>query len=185
MPLTGTLRTWSTERGFGFISPTHGGAEVFVHVSAFARDGTTPSVGERVSYELDRGRDGRPQAVKVVRLAVGVTRPPRVGRAAVSTSKTSWLRVLGIVAVLSVAGAWGYKEFAATRHRSQLAAQPAAPAAAVPGGEATPAAFRCDGRTYCSQMTSCAEAKWFLNNCPGTRMDGNNDGIPCQEQWCK
>ena len=46
-------------------------------------------------------------------------------------------------------------------------------------------AFKCDGRTYCSQMTSCAEATFFLKNCPGTKMDGNNDGIPCEKQWCK
>lgn len=45
--------------------------------------------------------------------------------------------------------------------------------------------FRCDGRTYCSQMTSCAEATYFLQNCPGVKMDGNNDGIPCERQWCK
>ena len=45
--------------------------------------------------------------------------------------------------------------------------------------------YKCDGRTYCSQMTSCEEAKFFLRNCPNTRMDGNNDGIPCEKQWCK
>ena len=45
--------------------------------------------------------------------------------------------------------------------------------------------FRCDGRTHCSQMTSCAEATYFLRNCPNTKMDGNNDGIPCERQWCK
>ena len=45
--------------------------------------------------------------------------------------------------------------------------------------------FRCDGRTHCSQMTSCAEATYFLTNCPNTKMDGNNDGIPCERQWCK
>jgi len=45
--------------------------------------------------------------------------------------------------------------------------------------------YTCDGRTYCSQMTSCEEATWFLRNCPGTKMDGNNDGIPCEKQWCK
>lgn len=44
--------------------------------------------------------------------------------------------------------------------------------------------FRCDGRTYCSQMTSCAEATFFLNNCPGVKMDGDHDGIPCERQWC-
>ena len=45
--------------------------------------------------------------------------------------------------------------------------------------------FKCDGRTHCAQMTSCAEATYFLRNCPGTKMDGNNDGIPCEKQWCR
>ncbi|MCU0805033.1 MAG: excalibur calcium-binding domain-containing protein [Burkholderiales bacterium] len=33
-------------------------------------------------------------------------------------------------------------------------------------------------------MTSCAEATFFLSNCPGVKMDGDGDGIPCEEQWC-
>ncbi len=45
--------------------------------------------------------------------------------------------------------------------------------------------FQCDGRTYCSQMTSCEEATFFLKNCPGVKMDGNNDGVPCEQQWCR
>ena len=49
---------------------------------------------------------------------------------------------------------------------------------------ASVARFTCDGRTYCSQMTSCEEATYFLRNCPGTKMDGNNDGVPCESQWC-
>ncbi|QHJ10567.1 hypothetical protein FX988_00781 [Paraglaciecola mesophila] len=40
--------------------------------------------------------------------------------------------------------------------------------------------FRCDGRQYCSQMTSRAEAEYFLAHCPDTRMDGDDDGIPCE-----
>ncbi|MGJ7573609.1 excalibur calcium-binding domain-containing protein [Variovorax sp. RB2P76] len=47
------------------------------------------------------------------------------------------------------------------------------------------AAFTCDGRKHCSQMTSCQEATYFLKNCPGVKMDGNNDGVPCEQQWCK
>ncbi|MDD1608378.1 MAG: excalibur calcium-binding domain-containing protein [Methylococcaceae bacterium] len=45
--------------------------------------------------------------------------------------------------------------------------------------------YKCDGRTYCAQMTSCEEATFFINNCPDTkRMDGNKDGVPCEKQWC-
>ncbi|MBN1600603.1 MAG: excalibur calcium-binding domain-containing protein [Chitinispirillaceae bacterium] len=42
--------------------------------------------------------------------------------------------------------------------------------------------YRCDGRIHCSQMTSCEEAKFFLRNCPGVKMDGDHDGIHCEEQ---
>ena len=44
-------------------------------------------------------------------------------------------------------------------------------------------AFHCDGRQYCSQMNSFAEAKFFLMNCPDTKMDGDKDGIPCERQF--
>ena len=44
--------------------------------------------------------------------------------------------------------------------------------------------YRCDGRTLCSQMTSCAEAKFFLARCPNVHMDGDRNGIPCERQWC-
>ena len=41
-------------------------------------------------------------------------------------------------------------------------------------------AFKCDGRIHCSQMNSREEARWFVRNCPGTKMDGNHDGEPCE-----
>jgi endonuclease YncB( thermonuclease family) len=65
---------------------------------------------------------------------------------------------------------------------------PALPVRATPA-PATPAppgaSFRCDGRVYCSQMTSCQEAEYFLAHCPGVKMDGNRDGVPCEQQWCR
>jgi len=44
--------------------------------------------------------------------------------------------------------------------------------------------FHCDVRQHSSQMTSCREAKLFLKNCPNMKMDGDGDGVPCEEQWC-
>lgn len=40
--------------------------------------------------------------------------------------------------------------------------------------------FKCDGRMYCSQMTSKEEAEFFSHHCPNTKMDGDNDGNPCE-----
>ena len=68
------------------------------------------------------------------------------------------------------------------RKREAAASAPTArPAAANPP---VTTASSCDGRKYCSQMTSCAEAKYFLANCPGAKMDGDKNGIPCEKQWC-
>ena len=77
-------------------------------------------------------------------------------------------------------------EGAAHKPATAAPAAPAAPAATLAGVGAAfaPKAARCDARLYCSQMTSCAEATWFLKNCPGVKMDGDRDGVPCEQQWC-
>ncbi len=50
----------------------------------------------------------------------------------------------------------------------------------LPSMKESPSRFQCDGRIYCSQMHSRAEAEYFTRHCPGTRMDGDHDGIPCE-----
>jgi cold shock CspA family protein len=40
--------------------------------------------------------------------------------------------------------------------------------------------FKCDERQHCSQMNSRAEAVWYVQNCPNHKMDGDGDGIPCE-----
>jgi len=92
-----------------------------------------------------------------------------------------------IVGFLAWQGYTKYQSQHAARVSSQEAAEVIRPAAlpTSPQENAPSSQFRCDGRTYCSQMTSCAEATFFLKNCPDVKMDGDNDGIPCEQQWCK
>lgn len=40
--------------------------------------------------------------------------------------------------------------------------------------------FTCGSKRYCKEMKSCAEAKYFLKECGLSRLDGNNDGVPCE-----
>jgi len=42
--------------------------------------------------------------------------------------------------------------------------------------------YSCDGKVHCSEMLSCEEARFYLKNCPGTKMDGDNDGKPCEKR---
>ncbi|OQX24554.1 MAG: hypothetical protein BWK80_20255, partial [Desulfobacteraceae bacterium IS3] len=44
--------------------------------------------------------------------------------------------------------------------------------------------YSCEGKVHCSQMTSCEEAMYYLRNCPGTKIDGDGDGIPCEDRLC-
>jgi hypothetical protein len=94
-----------------------------------------------------------------------------------------------IIVVLVVLAAWqGYEQYQSRRFaRETTATADATQIAETSSVGRIPkqsTSFKCDGRIYCSQMTSCAEAKFFLENCPGVKMDGDNDGIPCEKQWC-
>lgn len=76
------------------------------------------------------------------------------------------------------------QELNAEEKRRRAAAAAAADEKGAPAAPTVSSGFSCDGRQYCSQMKSCAEARYFLANCPGVRMDGDKNGIPCEQQWC-
>jgi CspA family cold shock protein len=64
--IEGTVKFFNTNKGFGFIQPTNGSKDAFVHISAVERAGlTTLAEGQKVSYELETGRDGKQSATKL------------------------------------------------------------------------------------------------------------------------
>ncbi|MGQ4877226.1 DUF1294 domain-containing protein [Billgrantia sp. LNSP4103-1] len=64
----GKLTQWNDAKGFGFITPTAGGPRVFVHISAFPRDGRRPIVNEPITYHLANDGQNRPRAQKALYL---------------------------------------------------------------------------------------------------------------------
>jgi CspA family cold shock protein len=65
---TGTVKWFSDDKGFGFITPDDGGRDLFVHFSGIAGDGyRSLAEGAKVSYEAEEGPKG-PKAVSVTKL---------------------------------------------------------------------------------------------------------------------
>jgi cold shock CspA family protein len=174
----GKITRWNDERGFGFIAPAGATSDVFVHISSFPRDGTRPQVGELISFMVETGPDGRQRAIGVMRPGQRAAPRPSTGpkRQPAKGRKRTGLLTLAVIAGLGI--------YAWSEYEAQV--QPAAAADWVaPEDDIAPApSYSCDGRTMCSQMRSCDEATYFIRNCPNTQMDGDNDGVPCESQWC-
>jgi len=65
MRFEGTLKTWNDDRGFGFIEPSQGGQELFVHIKAIEDRSTRPQVGQMFSFEIELSPDGKKRAKRV------------------------------------------------------------------------------------------------------------------------
>jgi len=213
MRTQGSLIKWNADRGFGFIKTRDSGIEVFAHISEFPRTGRAPQIGDTLHFDIATAQDGRKQAKAVTfdtPLAGAESALPRAARPPAREPhrprrdqrrdtplerqrrerprrESSGLLSKVIVGALLLGGAaLGYQKFAAFQPPTVDMSQASGVDATIAPNAAPAAATRyvCDGRQHCSQMHSCEEATWFLRHCPNTKMDGEGDGIPCEQQWC-
>jgi cold shock protein len=64
--INGTVKFFNSTKGFGFIQPDDGSKDAFVHISAVERAGMSSlGEGQKVSYDLESGRDGKISAVNL------------------------------------------------------------------------------------------------------------------------
>jgi CspA family cold shock protein len=64
--ITGTVKFYNATKGFGFIAPNDGSKDAFVHATALERAGISGlAEGQKVSYDLESGRDGKVSAVNL------------------------------------------------------------------------------------------------------------------------
>jgi cold shock protein len=64
--ITGTVKFFNADKGYGFIQPDNGGDDSFVHISAVQAAGMdTLQKEQRVTYEVETGRNGKKSAVNL------------------------------------------------------------------------------------------------------------------------
>ncbi|PKG79659.1 cold-shock protein [Shewanella sp. Actino-trap-3] len=191
----GMLVRWNTEKGFGFIKPEIGdNQDVFIHISTLKHMARKPIVGDEILFHRENQPDGKVKAVKATIEGVAVV--SNTIRPASHTSqhhrnsqshhdenyRSSPVlgRIIMLIILLGV-GVFGYKQYQKMTATPVLTNQDVEQMQWI---EPTPS-FRCEaGKTHCSQMRSCAEATFYIRNCPGTEMDGDGDGVPCERQFC-
>ena len=178
MRLQGRIESWNDQRGFGFVVQNATGRKALVHISALADRRKRPVVGELVTYEEGREEKderGRPRAVEVRFVDHKLARDRRPV-SALGSILFGAFAVAAIAAVAYVRITHANSTVAASVHklvsdRDSLRNHPE---------------FQCEPKkTYCSEMSSCAEAYFHLERCGPTEMDGDSDGIPCEQQWCQ
>lgn len=186
----GTISRWHDDKGYGFITQDHTREELFFDLSDCPPDGVRPQVGFVVYFRRQQAANGKVSARQVqgkvftTPPADSPPLPPLDDVPAPVAVRQRNGRVHGIALLLLLtAGVAGYASLAG--RRSAAPANTTTVSSPLPA--ATPAAattgFRCDGRQHCSQMNTLQEAAYFLQHCPDTRMDGDNDGEPCESQF--
>ncbi len=134
-----------------------------------------PKVGDFIYFEVEKQPDGKSKATNC--RIEGVLAVNKTSRNNYSKKKSNAVTNLLSIVVVLVITVFGYQKLSSKvdGHKPVPSIKPQVINQNIPTYS-----YSCDGRQHCSQMNSRAEAVYFIQNCPNTKMDGNNDGIPCE-----
>jgi len=193
----GLLKSWKTDKGFGFIKSDTLEHDTFIHISALKHMSRKPKVGDTIYFEVATQPDGKTKAINCRIEGVTELKAPhqkhnnQPHRIAKSNFASSFLGKVASIALIAALCFYAINKYSA--HSSSqtpiitnddLATNDALvtfdekyPKIVIPKSTQN---FTCDGRQYCTEMRSREEAVFFINNCPNTKMDGDGDGKPCE-----
>ena len=174
MRVQGRLAEWNYERGFGFVIQNDTRDRAFLHISGLKGREKRPMVGSLITYELTKDNRGRLQA-RNAQLVASERKPRPVSFGAIAAFLPH------LVAVIAVAYV-GYVRLA--NPNSTISSSVYKIVVARDALRVNPE-FKCEPKkNFCSNMSSCAEALFHQERCGVPDMDGDRDGIPCEQQWC-
>lgn len=234
MFVEGVIKSYNTERGFGFIEVVGEKKDIFFHIKDLPHRHIDPKSGERLKFLIVED-NGKFKAANVVRLDLKTSdslynsvenetfqNSVSQNRARSNPNKTTIFTVIGLIIIVILAGLVFQKYQSYQQSQKIKAAQlieeqkkiviaqrqasgdlpelklsekteqvrKTASTSSVSHHQMqavqpvkAQTQFSCDGREHCSQMRSREEAEFFIKNCPNTKMDGDNDGEPCEQQF--
>lgn len=170
---SGTLVRWLDDKGFGFIRPASGGNDIFIHISALRGMNRPPIVGDTIHYQTEIDAQGKVRAIHAsiegVPKQMTLESMVKKSRAAPNTDKSSksdsasrrrtthsgnWFISLSLLLLIVVGVyAYAYDKFGSrnTLTPNQSTMQ------AMPSSTPPEPSFQCEGKVYCSQMSSLEE----------------------------
>lgn len=197
----GLLKTWKTDKGFGFIKSDTLEHDTFIHISALKHMSRKPKVGDTIYFEVATQTDGKTKAINCRIEGIAELKAPyqkhnqQPYRIAKSNFASSFLGKVASISIIAVLGFIAVNKYTHYQNNEQFNNRTPVitnadlatfdeqypkiviPKVVIPKNTQN---FTCDGRQHCSQMTSKDEAIFFINNCPNTKMDGDGDGDPCE-----
>jgi len=188
--------------------------DVFIHISVLKKMARKPIVGDSILYQTEVQNDGKRKAViaSIEGVAVIAARATPRSHSHVqsrnenfnfnnknkahyhSPRKSSFNTIIPLLIIVAIV-IFGFKQYQEFNEapaidevpvltNEDIERMPMYETKSRTQATATPS-FQCEaGKTHCSHMSSCAEATFYIQHCPNTQMDGDNDGIPCERQWC-
>lgn len=183
----GKLTTWNDSKGFGFIKSESLDRDTFIHISSLKLMSRKPKVGDFIYFEVEKQPNGKSSAINC--RIEGVKALHKVDENDDHEDKYNLIRNLLSIAIVIVIAAFGYQKLSSKFEGYNSSFVNTSSPINSPSSRIQPKVikqtlpthnFSCDGRQHCSQMNSRAEAEYFIRNCPNTKMDGDRDGIPCE-----
>lgn len=193
----GKLKDWNPTTGSGFIQQDKAGPDIRISSSGFRKKPEKLQDGDSIFFQIEVDPQGKPKAVFAYKAGQHFAPGPALKKPALSSLPfQQWLSGLVSLSILAWLGYQSVHLFSAeapapvvtewveTEYQQKdrvLLDSPVWP----PVQAQQNAQFQCEGKQHCSEMISCEEAQFYLEQCPDVLIDGDNDGVPCERQLCK
>lgn len=191
----GKLKDWNSTQGRGFIQRDKAGPDISISSSGFRKKPAVLNDGDSIFFQIEVDSDGKLRAVAAYKAGQHFAPAPELKKPTLLSLPMQ--RLLSVLVTLSILAWLGYQSLYLFRAEASLPAVALQQSSELPNPTVladnpvwppvlphSDVEFQCEGKRYCSEMRSCEEAKFYLNNCPDVMLDGNKDGVPCERQHC-